>query len=367
LKPSDLGAARVGADEVLTTDQRSEQGAVFTYAGMRLQDLPGCEGSLVQQQMGDEYIEHFKLHEADACLFMYVGVLEPRMLACALKLHKLHDVPVFIVRNKVGADCRSEVEDGNAGSLQEAFEKIKQRAMEQIKVEPQYAEVFANDKHLFLIEAKYRDAVDVQPTHAFQKEFHRLKDELRQGIRDEANQAQIRAILSGDATALAKARAKECRELVSTFVWCAVSAGAVPIPGVSEVGTLGIASFAFKVFVEKFRLTSADLVGSASELLNVAAWLGTYIGNRLPAMLATAFAADTAADGLLLIPVVGVVVSAVGGAALSGMFMHRFCTSLIDRLQQAAEQFYLMQFSREVNAQNFQAAVEQLFDEQPQT
>merc|ERR1719502_132390 len=100
---------------------------------MVLQDIPGCEGSRIVAEMGDEYINEFKLGTADACLLVYTSVFERKMLRFAEKLETEHNVPVFFVRNKVGTDCRNEVSDWNAQSNSDAFYRIQERALEQIQ------------------------------------------------------------------------------------------------------------------------------------------------------------------------------------------------------------------------------------------
>ncbi|CAE7450328.1 Tgtp1 [Symbiodinium natans] len=310
LKPSDAEAATVGADETTTED------TTYSFLGMRLHDLPGCEGSIETATMGKDYINKYKLHEADACIFVYTTVLEPRMLECARMLQCDHKVPTFLVRNKVGTACKDEVEDGNASDLSEAFQSIRDTALRQISLAGNTYSIFEEESRLFLVEARYGSAVRQDPKELYQKEFHRLKDALQMQIRDEAKRAQTQAIFQKNAKVLARLRAAACMEIVGGH--CIAGAFSSELPGLIYVHRRRLV----KVFMKQFGLTKEYL----TRLKNT---------TMMEAALGRQFFVKETLDQI---------VPNVAGPAVQAVMMYRFCERAIKQLEPIAAKYYEMEF-----------------------
>jgi len=332
LKPDAPGAAKVGADEVVCKEQ-SDGGAFYRDAGLIYQDIPGCRGSELDVCMGDEYINRFNLNTADVCLFVYVAVLSTDIIACARTLLE-QGVAVYFVRNKVDVDCRNEVEDGNAASEEEALAMIRQRAYTQMATKGLQGQV--DDTHLFLISAKYMQAVGVEPPRF---DFKRLKAALESSIRDEAKRLQVKQIFLKNAKALAECRAEECRQLLPNYVVASMAGGAIPVPGVSQFGDVAILAKACQRFQWIFCLAEAQV--SKTDLAGIGAYLMLKVSLSLPFILTVSHTASAcAALGIAWIPVVGIPFSMVVGAGVSGVGMWMSLLTIVEKMREVAEAVY---------------------------
>mmetsp|Transcript_48356 Transcript_48356/g.138120 ORF Transcript_48356/g.138120 Transcript_48356/m.138120 type:complete len:449 (+) Transcript_48356:60-1406(+) len=331
LRPGDPGATCVGADEVVTDDQL-RGGALYRHAGLLYQDVPGCRGNSVEVGMGSDYIARFRLDTADVCLFVYVSVLNSDIIDCARILQE-RGVPVYFVRNKVDIDCQNELEDGNAASESQAHEAIRGRAYQQLRALD--FEEHADEGHLFLLSAKHAHAVAADPP---KYDFSRLKASLVSGIRDQAKQAQVRQIFLKNAKALALCRAQECRRLMSYYVLASAAAGAIPLPGVSQVGDLTIITEACEAFQRCFCLTEAQV--SATDIAGIGAYLTLKIATSVPFILAISQAANIVVDGIAWVPVFGIPFSIVVGSSVSSIGMWVALTTILDKMTDVAAAVY---------------------------
>jgi len=331
LRPGVPRAAGVGADEVVCKEQ-ADAGAFYRDAGLIYQDIPGCRGSELDTCMGDAYIRRFKLNTADICLFVYVAVLNADIIACARTLLE-QGVAVYFVRNKVDVDCRNEVEDGNAASEEDALAMIRQRAYAQMSAKGLQGQ--ADEAHLFLISAKYIQAVGAEPPRF---DFQRLKAALEGSIRDEAKRSQVKQIFLKNAKALAECRGNECKQLLSCYVAASVAAGAIPVPGVSQVGDMAILAKACQQFQWIFCLAEPQI--STTDLAGIGAYLMLKTSLSLPFILAVSNAGLACADGLAWVPVVGVPFSMVLGAGVSGVGMCVALSIVVEKMQEVAEAVY---------------------------
>jgi GTPase Era involved in 16S rRNA processing len=331
LRPGDFGAARVGADEVVTSDQMGA-GAYYRDAGLIYQDIPGCRGNQVDVDMSCEYIKRYELDKADCCLFVYVAVVNVDAISCARLLQE-KGVPVYFVRNKIDGDCANEVEDGNEVDAEAAMVSIRHRAHEQMRAKDCLD--FADDDHIFLVSAKYSNAVQCSPPKF---DFERLKKALQTSIRYEMRRAQVGDIFTKNAKGLASKRADECRGLVSDYIIASAASGAIPVPGVSQVGDIAILARASEVFQRIFCLTEAQLPGGA--LAGFGTYLTLKVTTSVPAIFGAAQLANWAADGIAWVPVAGIPFSMVLGSCVSAIGMWLTLSAVISRLEEVAAAAY---------------------------
>lgn len=318
LRPTAPGAAKTGADET-----SFDADAFYSHCGMLFQDLPGCEGSSETAAMGKEYIKKYSLNTKDACIFVYTDVLEPRMVACAQLLQNEHGVPTFLVRNKVGQACKEEVEDGNMETEEQAFLKMKSTSFDQVAAASSEcdSEVFKDPSRLFLVEAKYKDAVLARPPRQpYQKEFQRLKVAIQTGIKDEARAAQYKAICDEDAAGLAKARAEACRKCITGHALAGGAVGIIPFLIYPQRRRV------VKAFMKQFGLTEEYFKELNDSGLMVAA-------------LGRQSAPKEVLDQIML----NVLTPWVD--LKHALIMRRFCMRVIDALEPKAARFYKLEMS----------------------
>lgn len=336
-RPQDPGAAKVGADEVVTDEQLGE-GASYNYAGMILRDVPGCEGSLVEAQMGESYIKEFKLDQMDGIVFLYTSVMEPRMVQCATQLRGF-GIPVFIVRNKVGQDCRNQLEDGNFDTQQEAFDNIRQRAENQI-ASIDGGRHFVENNLLFLIEAKYEHAVrQIPPQQPFQHDFHRLKEAIATHMRDEATAAIVDSIFKMSVSKLAQMRSDQCRAIVWKYTLAGMGSGAMPFSfGAGSAAVAGTGGLMVKHFLAIYRLNSSISEDEAVQemISEVVGIVLMYLGAKMAMMASIDFAIDSF---LLPIPF-GAAVGFVVGGGVGGLCIQSMASFVIPKFELLAQKVY---------------------------
>lgn len=227
LAPSDERAAKVGATETTLEKQ------IFEHHGLLLLDVPGADGSKVGTSMGEDYIQQFALHESDAILFVYGGVFNKAMCECARILEEKHKKPVFFVRNKVECDCENEVEDGRFSTFQEAFDNLRSKTFDEFRHKGM--DRFADDKYIFLVSAKYKEAVFDEPKadRPWQCDWQRLKGAIFEDIQDELKRDTLKAVLFREAQTLAKVKKAMCYRSRRRLML--VEAGVLTFSSVGEV------------------------------------------------------------------------------------------------------------------------------------
>jgi len=240
---------------------------------------------------------------------------------------------VCFVRNKVDIDCTNEIEDGNAGSEEAALLDIRNKAYAQMQEKG--AAQYANDDQLFLLSAKYAHAVQPdQPKY----DFDRLRHALHSSIKDEMKRSQVKQIFSKNARALASCRADECRILVADYILASAASGAIPVPGVSQVGDIAILAKACGEFQRIFCLTEAQL--SAPGMAGFGTYLALKMGTSIPFIFGVSQMANWAADGTSFVPVLGIPLSMVLGASVSALGMWLTLTAVVSRLEEIGAATY---------------------------
>jgi len=232
---------------------------------------------------------------------------------------------------KVDIDCDNEVEDGCSKSTEEALRKLRQRAYEQMHQHG--LGDLANEKHFFLISAKYKNAV-VRPKF----DFERLKYSLQTSISDEARCRQVELLFAKNARDLAHSRAEECRALVSSYVLAAASSGAIPVPGVSVAGDVAIVVAACRQFQYTFFLEDSQL--GAPEFAKIAMYLSAKVAASIPLFFGVTCAASAAADGMIWIPLAGIPISVAVGSSVSAVGTHLTLHSIINSLERVTQAVY---------------------------
>lgn len=355
IRPNDVNAAQVGADEVVTEEQMTT-GAFYSDAGLIYQDVPGCRGNELALGMGQEYIDKFKLNEADCCLFVYTSVINVDAIECARLLREA-GVTVCFVRNKVDVDCSNEIEDNGAASAEVALDKIRERACSQLSSKE--ASEFAVPGHLFLLSAKYAHAVQHSPPRF---DFERLRQTLHCSIKDTAKRSQVKEIFAKNAAALAARRAEECYSYVCDYTAASAASGAIPVPGVSQVGDVAILMRACEEFQRIFCLSEAQL--TVPGMAGFGTYLALKISTSLPCVFGVAQIANWAADGTAWLPMLGIPLSMLLGASVSAIGMWLTLSAIISRLEKiSADAYEVVMHSRSHDEAGVQAMLKRRVDE----
>jgi energy-coupling factor transporter ATP-binding protein EcfA2/uncharacterized protein (DUF697 family) len=371
ISPKDPHACKVGANEVVTKEQKQmmEKGLLceaspYHHQGMVFIDVPGCEGKKVPSKMGKEYIEKFKLDRADGIIFVYTDVMEKRMVDCAKSLKEHYLMPVHIVRNKAKLCCENDVRDGNAEDLDEAFKTLEATAVEELT--DQGGQTFV-DEDLFLVEAAFQDAVEMpaDPIHQWQIQFVELKKSIVSKMKDKAKAHQVDAIFRRNLVQLAQDRADLCREICPKYAMMAALYGANPVPGVGCVGFTGVGYQMAQEFCTTFGFdsTMSDDPKVTSFVRQVVVPL---VVSRIGSMMAACAAADAAADFLqFTVPVAGVLVNVVFGASLGGVGVMVASNRTIPKMQKLAFQVYDHAIKKDGGQEKNLATIEELFPPVP--
>lgn len=242
-----------------------------------------------------------------------------------------------------------------------ALAAIRKRAREQLCAKD--AGGHFDDEHFFLVSAKYSHAVQHAPP---KYDFAKLRYTLHHSIKDEMKRLQVGEIFEKNAKALAACRAKECHQCVSDYVIASAASGAIPVPGVSQVGDIAILVKASEEYQRIFCLTEAQLPSDA--LAGFGTFLALKLGTSIPFIFGVAQLANWAADGTAWVPVLGIPFSVVVGASVSALGMWLTLRCVISRLEEiGAAAYEVVMNARHDNVaerrQELEGLVERLFPE----